>query len=100
MNRNEMSPEDEVRQHYERVGKREPLPAGQSPVKLKLPPKGKAVASAKAAGEDFRARTEQIALRVPVADLEAVKEIASQRGLGYQTLLKSVIHEFVEHQRA
>lgn len=101
MNNSEpMTPEEEIRQHYELVGEREPLPAGQAPVKLKLPPQDEARQKAKAVAEEFKPKTEQIALRVSVTDLEAVKEIASQRGFGYQTLLKSIIHEFVERERA
>jgi hypothetical protein len=35
--------------------------------------------------------TQAISLRVPVADLERAKRIASRKGIGYQTVLKEAI---------
>jgi hypothetical protein len=35
--------------------------------------------------------TQAISIRVPVADIERAKKIASQRGTGYQTVLKEAI---------
>jgi predicted DNA binding CopG/RHH family protein len=35
----------------------------------------------------------QIALRIPQADLARAREIAERKGVGYQTLLKMVVHE-------
>lgn len=46
--------------------------------------------------EKAKAETESIALRVPVADLAAAKRIAARSGIGYQTLLKAIIHEAVQ----
>jgi predicted DNA binding CopG/RHH family protein len=46
-----------------------------------------------------RAKTEAISLRVPIDDLKAVKAIAAQRGIGYQSLLKSFIHEAIEREQ-
>ncbi len=37
--------------------------------------------------------TVQIALRLPEADLEQARELANRKGLGYQTLLKMLVHE-------
>lgn len=37
--------------------------------------------------------TQAISLRIPVADLEAAKRLAEKTGLGYQTILKDLIHE-------
>ena len=37
--------------------------------------------------------TQAISLRIPVADLEAAKHLAEKTGLGYQTILKGIIHE-------
>jgi predicted DNA binding CopG/RHH family protein len=36
-------------------------------------------------------RTQAVSLRLPVADIDAAKKIASQTGLGYQTVLKEII---------
>ena len=35
----------------------------------------------------------QIALRLPAPDVEKAREIAGRRGVGYQTLLKMLVHE-------
>lgn len=35
----------------------------------------------------------QIAIRLPVADLAQARKIAERKGLGYQTLLKMLVHE-------
>jgi hypothetical protein len=42
-----------------------------------------------------RMPSEQISVRFPHDDLDALKAIAARKGLGYQTLLKSLVHEFV-----
>ena len=35
----------------------------------------------------------QIALRLPEPDLEKARELATRKGIGYQTLLKMLVHE-------
>jgi predicted DNA binding CopG/RHH family protein len=40
-----------------------------------------------------RARSVQIALRLPEPDLAKAREIAGRKGIGYQTLLKMLVHE-------
>ena len=35
----------------------------------------------------------QIALRLPEADLEQARKLAERKGIGYQTLLKMLVHE-------
>ena len=40
-----------------------------------------------------RAGSVQIALRLPAPDLAKAREIAEQKGIGYQTLLKMLVHE-------
>jgi predicted DNA binding CopG/RHH family protein len=35
----------------------------------------------------------QIALRLPEPDVEKAREIATRKGIGYQTLLKMLVHE-------
>jgi predicted DNA binding CopG/RHH family protein len=41
------------------------------------------------------AKAAKINMRVSQADLDAFKKIAAEKGLGYQTLLGSVIHSYV-----
>jgi hypothetical protein len=40
-----------------------------------------------------RATTVQIALRLPEPDVTKAREIATRKGIGYQTLLKMLVHE-------
>jgi len=40
-----------------------------------------------------RSSSVQIALRLPAPDLAKAREIASRKGIGYQTLLKMLLHE-------
>ncbi|MCX6598360.1 MAG: CopG family antitoxin [Acidobacteria bacterium] len=40
----------------------------------------------------------QIALRLPTPDLAKAKEIAERKGIGYQTLLKMIVHEGLERE--
>jgi predicted DNA binding CopG/RHH family protein len=40
-----------------------------------------------------RATSVQIALRLPAPDVEKAREIAERKGIGYQTLLKMLVHE-------
>lgn len=35
----------------------------------------------------------QIAIRLPQTDLDRAQKLAERRGLGYQTLLKTLVHE-------
>ena len=38
-------------------------------------------------------RSVQIAIRLPQADLAQARKLAERKGLGYQTLLKMLVHE-------
>lgn len=40
-----------------------------------------------------RTASVQIALRLPGSDLEKARELATRKGIGYQTLLKMLVHE-------
>ncbi|HUJ50970.1 MAG TPA: CopG family antitoxin [Bryobacteraceae bacterium] len=40
-----------------------------------------------------RASSVQIALRLPAPDIAKAREIAERKGIGYQTLLKMLVHE-------
>jgi predicted DNA binding CopG/RHH family protein len=40
----------------------------------------------------------QIALRLPGPDLEKAREIAGRKGIGYQTLLKMIVHEGLQRE--
>ena len=40
-----------------------------------------------------RTSSVQIALRLPAPDVAKAREIADRKGIGYQTLLKMIVHE-------
>lgn len=40
----------------------------------------------------------QIAIRLPESDLEQARKIAIRKGIGYQTLLKMLVHEGLERE--
>ena len=42
----------------------------------------------------------QIAIRLPEADLEQARKIAGRKGIGYQTLLKMLVHEGLARESA
>lgn len=44
------------------------------------------------------AGTVQIALRLPTPDLARAREIADRKGIGYQTLLKMLVHEGLQRE--
>lgn len=43
-------------------------------------------------------RSIQIAIRLPQSDIEQAREIAGRKGIGYQTLLKMLVHEGLERE--
>jgi predicted DNA binding CopG/RHH family protein len=40
-----------------------------------------------------------VTIRLPVADLEAAQDLASRKGLPYQTYIKMVLHEALNKER-
>ena len=40
----------------------------------------------------------QIAIRLPAADLAQARKIADRKGIGYQTLVKMILHEGLERE--
>ena len=43
-------------------------------------------------------RTTQIAIRLPEADIQQARKIADRKGIGYQTLLKMLLHEGLQRE--
>jgi hypothetical protein len=58
------------------------------PLKKGIAPRG-----SRLVGQLNRTPTVQIALRLPEPDITKAREIASRKGVGYQTLLKMLVHE-------
>ena len=58
------------------------------PLKKEIAPRG-----SRLVGQLSRTPTVQIALRLPEPDITKAREIASRKGVGYQTLLMMLVHE-------
>ena len=56
-------------------------------------PQKKVAMGSRLVGQLNRAASVQIALRLPGPDLEKARELATRKGIGYQTLLKMLVHE-------
>ena len=66
-----------------------------------LPSKEKAIAAARAAQaayEASRSKTKQVPIRIAETDLERAKTMAIKKGIGYQTLIKMALHEWLDQQ--
>ncbi|MGA7234984.1 MAG: hypothetical protein WBY44_04860 [Bryobacteraceae bacterium] len=55
--------------------------------------KGVSPRGSRLVGQVKTAASVQIALRLPGPDLAKARELAAQKGIGYQTLLKMLVHE-------
>jgi hypothetical protein len=71
-------------------------PAGRAYVKRKSAGArslGTPVHGSQLVAEMNRKKSVQIAIRLPGADLAQARRIAERKGIGYQTLLKMLVHE-------
>lgn len=57
------------------------------------PKKGTAPQGSRLVGQLNRTTSVQIALRLPEPDVAKARELATRKGIGYQTLLKMLVHE-------
>lgn len=55
--------------------------------------KTKGTKGSRLVGQLNRAASVQIALRLPGPDVEKARELAMRKGIGYQTLIKMLVHE-------
>jgi hypothetical protein len=55
--------------------------------------KGGAPRGSRLVGQLNKVRSVQIALRLPEPDVAKARELATRKGIGYQTLLKMLVHE-------
>ena len=55
--------------------------------------KGAAPKGSRLVGQLNRTTSVQIALRLPEPDVTKARELATRKGIGYQTLLKMLVHE-------
>jgi hypothetical protein len=62
------------------------------------PEKGMAPKGSRLVGQLNRTSSVQIALRLPEPDVAKARELAIRRGIGYQTLLKMLVHEGLQRE--
>lgn len=55
--------------------------------------KGGAPSGSRLVGQLSKVASVQIALRLPESDIAKARELAARKGIGYQTLLKMLVHE-------
>ncbi|MDP8982667.1 MAG: BrnA antitoxin family protein [Acidobacteriota bacterium] len=55
--------------------------------------KGKEPRGSRLVGQLNKVASVQIALRLPEPDIAKARELATRKGIGYQTLLKMLVHE-------
>ena len=46
-----------------------------------------------------QSKTQAISLRLPVADIQLAKQRATAKGIGYQTLLRMLLHEALQDKK-
>ena len=76
-------------------------PAGRAYVQRKskeAQAKGIKFAGSPLVAELNKKSSTQIALRLPVSDIKQARIIAGRKGIGYQTLLKMIVHEGLERE--
>lgn len=66
---------------------------GRKFLKLQSARQQPALSGSKLVAKLAKANSVQIALRLPAPDLAMAREIAERKGIGYQTLLKMIVHE-------
>ena len=62
------------------------------------PKKESAPKGSRLVGQLNRATSVQIALRLPEPDVAKARELATRKGIGYQTLLKMLVHEGLQRE--
>jgi predicted DNA binding CopG/RHH family protein len=61
-------------------------------------PQKKVAKGSRLVGQLNPAASVQIALRLPGPDVEKARELAAHKGIGYQTLLKMLVHEGLQRE--
>ena len=66
---------------------------GRDFVKQNATGSGRSPRGSRLVGQLNRSASVQIALRLPEPDIAKARELASRKGIGYQTLLKMLVHD-------
>jgi hypothetical protein len=74
-------------------------PEGRDYVKLRSArPKGAQTAGSRMVAKIAKKNSIQIAIRLPEVDLKRARKIAARKGIGYQTLIKMLVHEGLQRE--
>jgi predicted DNA binding CopG/RHH family protein len=49
-------------------------------------------------GRRPQVQTQSVTMRLPVQDLHRARQLAEKRGVGYQTLIKSLLHDVLKRE--
>ena len=60
--------------------------------------KGTKPAGSRLVAQIARKNSIQIAIRLPESDLQRARKIATRKGIGYQTLIKMLVHEGLQRE--
>lgn len=92
--------EDEARMMDHLAPEEREILAAQNAEEYTFPPPASAeeVQRFQTMARNTLAKSERIGLRLTKADLAAIKVRAAQQGLGYQTLIASLVHRYVTGQ--
>jgi hypothetical protein len=72
---------------------------GRAFVKLhSAQPKGAKTAGSRLVASMAKKNSIQIAIRLPEVDLRRARKIATRKGIGYQTLIKMLVHEGLQRE--
>ena len=81
--------QDRLLRLFEKAGKEGTLRIGRKSVGITLSKRTESLE---------RPRTQKVMLRIPTGDLDRARQQAAQKGIGYQTYIKSLLHEGLERE--
>lgn len=65
---------------------------------LRIGGKSVGITLSKRTGSLLKPRTQKVMLRIATEDLERARQQAVQKGIGYQTYIKSLLHQALDQQ--
>jgi predicted DNA binding CopG/RHH family protein len=65
---------------------------------LRIGGKSVGITLSKRRGSIQKPRSQKVMLRIPADDLDRARQQAAHRGIGYQTYIKSLLHQALERQ--
>ena len=81
--------QDRILRLFEKAEKEGSLRIGQKSVGITLSKRTESLE---------RPRSQKVMLRIPTGDLDRARQQAAQKGIGYQTYIKSLLHQALDQQ--